>query len=81
MLWPVFPLSAKADPKRHSLEELPISGVELLQLPLLLLLLLVLPEVGCSLLFPPLGIFHHFLAFTLQLLRRDLSVVLKTSLL
>lgn len=64
-LWPIFPLNEKADNERHSLEELPISGVEFLQFSLQLLLLSVFPEVVCSLLFPPLGIFHHLLAFTL----------------
>lgn len=71
-MWPVFPRNENAD-NRHSLQELPIPGVQLLQLSFQLLLLSVFPEVVCSLFFPPLGIFHHFLAFTLQFLWRDLS--------
>lgn len=59
---------------KDSLEEFPIPGVEFLQLPLQLLLLAVLPEVVGSLLLPPLGVFHHFLPFSLQFLGGDLSV-------
>lgn len=69
-----FPPVRKWTPPRHSLQELSIPRVEFLQFSLQFLLLSVLLEVVHPLLFPPLGVFHHFLPFTLQFLWRDLSV-------
>lgn len=52
----------------HSLDKLPVPRVQLLQPLLPFLVLSVLLKDVQSLFLPPLGIFHHFLPFSLKFL-------------